>query len=53
MFRIGRSLLNIRRGASKKLDISLWTDEKKNKPFKSNKTRLEKPDTKRYKVVDR
>ena len=36
MIRVGRNLLDIRRTAAKKLDISLWTDVKKKKPFKVN-----------------
>ena len=51
MIRVGRNLLDIRRAAAKKLDISLWTDVKKKKPFKANRTRDRKPS--RYSVVDR
>ena len=51
MIRVGRNLLDIRRAAAKKLDISLWTDVKKKKPFKVQRTRDQKPQ--RYGVVDR
>lgn len=51
MIRVGRNLLDIRRAAAKKLDISLWTDVKKKKPFKAQRTRDQKPQ--RYGVVDR
>merc|ERR1711937_56233 len=52
MIRIGRNILHIRRAASKKLDISMWTEEKKKIPFREKREGNRKRKENRYAVVD-